>query len=375
MVRFLHTSDWQLGMGRYFLSPEAQARFTGARIDAIRTLSRIAAESDCAFIVVAGDVFESNHLDRQVAIRALDAMRASTVPIYLLPGNHDPLDASSIYRSPTFLANCPPNVTVLEGPAVEAAPGVDLVPVPWITKRPTSDPLTAAYALESDPARLRIVVGHGSMDYMPRGEKDPPPISLAAVEQLLTSGAARYVALGDRHSRTAVGSSGRIHYSGAPEPTDFDETEPGHALVVELVPSGVDVRSVDTGTWRFERRAFQLSDEATIGLVRDWLSSLPQKDRTIVRIRLEGMLTLDGRAALEETLAQAADAYAACEVDGSIDDLLLVDEDDAFESLRLAGFAATTLGELLTTARMPGAQAATARDALVLLYRLARDAA
>ena len=42
MIRFLHTSDWQLGMTRSFLSEEAQARYTQARFDAIRTMGRIA---------------------------------------------------------------------------------------------------------------------------------------------------------------------------------------------------------------------------------------------------------------------------------------------------------------------------------------------
>ena len=37
-VRFLHTSDWQLGMTRHFLEGEAQARYSAARIDAIRHL-------------------------------------------------------------------------------------------------------------------------------------------------------------------------------------------------------------------------------------------------------------------------------------------------------------------------------------------------
>ena len=38
MVRFVHTSDWQLGMTRHFLEGEAQARYTAARIDAIRSI-------------------------------------------------------------------------------------------------------------------------------------------------------------------------------------------------------------------------------------------------------------------------------------------------------------------------------------------------
>jgi len=38
MVRFVHTADWQLGMSRHFLDTDAQARFTAARIDAVRRL-------------------------------------------------------------------------------------------------------------------------------------------------------------------------------------------------------------------------------------------------------------------------------------------------------------------------------------------------
>ena len=47
MTRFLHTSDWQLGQVRHYLSPrndgdDPQARFTQARIDAIRTIGGLA---------------------------------------------------------------------------------------------------------------------------------------------------------------------------------------------------------------------------------------------------------------------------------------------------------------------------------------------
>ena len=55
-VRFLHTSDWQLGMTRAFLPAESQARYTDDQFEAIRALARIAADKDCAFAVVAGDV-------------------------------------------------------------------------------------------------------------------------------------------------------------------------------------------------------------------------------------------------------------------------------------------------------------------------------
>jgi len=86
MTRFIHTGDWQLGMTRHFLSPDAQARYSEARLEAVRDIAKLARAEGCSFVTVSGDVFESNHLDRQVVVRALDAMAAFDVPVYLLPG-------------------------------------------------------------------------------------------------------------------------------------------------------------------------------------------------------------------------------------------------------------------------------------------------
>ena len=61
-VRFMHTSDWQLGVTRQFLNDDSQARWAEARFEGVRNLGRIAKEEGCEFIVVAGDIFESNHV-------------------------------------------------------------------------------------------------------------------------------------------------------------------------------------------------------------------------------------------------------------------------------------------------------------------------
>ena len=112
--RFLHTSDWQLGMTRHFLSEGAQERFSQARFDAIRSLGRIAAEEHCQFVLVCGDTFESNQVDRRTVARALEALRDVPVPVYLLPGNHDPLNAASVIRSSIFIERKPDHVHVIE---------------------------------------------------------------------------------------------------------------------------------------------------------------------------------------------------------------------------------------------------------------------
>src|SRR5690606_10173016 len=133
---FLHSADWQLGMTRHFLGAEAQPRFADARTTVIRTIGALAQRERCSFVVVAGDVFETNQVDRQVVLRALDAMGATPeVTFYLLPGNHDPLDASSVFRSPTFTSHQPENVVVLDTPGVvPVEAGVELVVAPWTSK-------------------------------------------------------------------------------------------------------------------------------------------------------------------------------------------------------------------------------------------------
>ena len=235
MVRFVHSADWQLGKAPHYLSDEARTRFSAARIDVIGTIGNLAVQEHCDFVVVCGDVFESNHIDRQVLVRTLDKMRAAAkVAFYLLPGNHDPLDASSIFRSPTFEEHRPSNVIVLDGTEpVQAGPGVELIAAPWSNKRPLTDLLgDACEGLEPTDA-LRVVCGHGAVDAMRPQTNDPAHISLERLEEWIESGVIHYVALGDRHSTTDIGSTGRVWYSGAPEPTNFDETEPGNVLSVE----------------------------------------------------------------------------------------------------------------------------------------------
>ena len=165
-MRFLHTGDWQLGMTRHFLDDGAQARFTEARFQAVVRMAEIAREEGCAFAVVAGDVFETNQVGRETVRRALEALRAWTVPVYLLPGNHDPLDGASVYSRGMFLDEKPDTVRVLRdvGPhRVPEAPGVELVGLPWHSKRPAFDPVAVWRGLP--PAEHpRVLVAHGAID-------------------------------------------------------------------------------------------------------------------------------------------------------------------------------------------------------------------
>src|ERR1700757_4942299 len=139
-MRFVHTADWQLGMTRHFLAGEAQPRYSAARRDAVAGLGSLAADASAEFVVVAGDVFEHNQLAPQVISQSLEAMRAIGIAVYLLPGNHDPLDASSVYTGALFTSERPDNVTVLDRSGVyDVRPGLQIVAAPWRSKAPTVD--------------------------------------------------------------------------------------------------------------------------------------------------------------------------------------------------------------------------------------------
>lgn len=370
MARFIHTADWQLGMTRHFLGPDAQSRFTAARIEAIRTIGSLALAERCSFVVVCGDVFETNHVERQVIVRSLEAMAATpSVTFYLLPGNHDPLDASSVFRSSTFRERQPANVVVLDRPGVlPIEPGVELVAAPWSSKRPLQDLVGAVCTDLPVDGTVRVVVGHGAVDTLSPDRHNPALIRLAELEAHIDSGQVHYAALGDRHSSTDVGRTGKVWYAGAPEPTDYTEVDPGNILLVDASCERTRVEVRRVAGWRFVRRQFDLAGPADCERLEAWMDALVDKDRTIVKLALVGQLSLADKARLDRLLAGHADLFAALETWDLHHDLVVLPDDDDLTDLLLSGFAREALIDLRDLAARN--DDAPARAALGLLYRL-----
>lgn len=406
-MRFLHTADWQIGMTRHFLQGEAQARFAAARIDAIRRLGALAGEQGCAFIVVCGDVFETNQLSRQTVGRALEALASVPVPVYLLPGNHDPLDPVTIYRSLQFVRDCPEHVHVLTGAdPVAVADGVELIPAPWSGKHPDEDLVGAAVVRAlaegsmpsaGSPGPLRIVVGHGAVDLLDPDRANRAAIALEPLERELAAGQIHYVALGDRHSRTSVGDSGAVWYSGAPEVTRYREEFPGDVLVVDLEHGSTPVVTPHhVGSWSFETLDRELVGHADVRALAADLAAVPDKDRTVLRLALRGVLGVAAHAALTELLEEQGEVFAALSLWDRHSDLRVSAEDAELEELGLGGFLSAAADEMQQLAlaeevhgvteagedplawefssdATPDSQSAT--DGLALLYRFSREVA
>lgn len=372
-VRFLHSSDWQLGVTRRFLDADSQARWAAARFDAIRNLGQIAVREKCEFIVVAGDIFESNQVDRRTVVKACETMSGIGIPIFLLPANHDPLDAGSIFLSKHWIEKKPAHVTVLEGFGFpqQIRTGVEVVGAPWTSKRPLADLIAAAATgLTAAPGSLRVMVGHGAVDVLSPDRDNPAVIRVVDAERAISEGRFQYLALGDRHSYTNVGTSGRIFYSGTHEAYDFDEVDPGKVLIVELSEEGATVTPQQNGVWRFIVHEAQVSSAEDVEALARYLEVIPDKERTILKLGLVGTLNIKLHARLEAIEENARDLFAAVVRSDSRSELVVIPDNSDFQDLSLAGFAASTVEKLRVQAQGSGPQAEQASDALALLMRL-----
>jgi DNA repair exonuclease SbcCD nuclease subunit len=375
-VWFLHSSDWQLGMTRHFLSPEAQARFTDDQFALIRRLCQLAADRRAQFVVVAGDVFDHLLPDRRIVARAVEALQSFAVPVYLLPGNHDADNPAALWANTDIIERLPANVRVLRDSVPVPVPGTDveIVGVPLLSRKPDRDLVNEVLA-GLEPAlerRVRVVVAHGQVEGVAfNGPDESVLISRAGLEAAVADRRASYVALGDRHSVTGVGDSGAIWYSGAPQATDFRQDDPNKALVVEIADGRITVEPVEVGEWRFIVREFELTGSGDLDQLEGFLTGLENKERTVVKLGITGTVSLSVSTRLEEVLDRARDLLGGLQVSSRRSELVVIADEADLADLDLSGFARSALDELAEQAASDVAESTTARDALMLLHRLA----
>lgn len=375
-MRFVATGDWQLGMTAHYLSAEARPRFHRARLDAVKRIGEVAAVQDCQFVLVCGDVFESNQLNRAIVSRTFEVLNAFTVPVVLLPGNHDPLDAASIYDSPDFTSRKPDHVHVLrDSEPFEVIPGVEIVGAPWFSKRPQADLLAQAThdLAEVVPGNVRIIAGHGAVSSL-----DPDRDSLATIDdsslrKVLGENRAQFVVLGDRHATHSV--TDRIWYPGAPEVTSRREDDPGNILLVDIDPetSASSVEKVHVGAWSYLVVEEDVNSDDDVTHLEQRLADVPDKDCTAVWLILRGTLSTAAKSRLDEVLDHASDLFALVSLWERHTDVAVIAADDDFAGLGLSGYLQESLDELAAQAAGDEESAVVAQDALGLLYRFARS--
>jgi DNA repair exonuclease SbcCD nuclease subunit len=218
---------------------------------------------------------------------------------------------------------------------------------------------------------LRVAVAHGQVDILSPDVSRPEIIDLARVEDAIQSGKYHYLGLGDRHSVTEIGSTGRVRYSGAPVATAFDEVDPNKALLVELEDNGkCTAEPLDVSSWSFVAEQFDMNGVEDLEKFEKWLSERPNKECTAVKVGFQGSINLATAATLDELMESKAALFASLRRRERTTDLAVVPDELDQDSVSLSGYARDTWDELIENAKNDDS---AAQDALRLFYRLSEQ--
>ena len=282
----LHTADFHLGKSFSELPPERAGQ---RRADVLATLDRVcrtARERRVDLLCIAGDLF-----DRAAPIPPLLAtvrrvLGEANVPVLLIPGNHDALEAGSPYT----LGRWPENVRVASAPGWQrvAIDGPELWAFGYTRGAARQSPWREFPGCAGDA----VLVLHAAClapglaedaGYFPFAPHDIPPCG--------------YLALGHHHRAAQVTRQPQAWYPGTPEPLE-PEVTPAAALLVTLEGSRVSTEALPVATRRHRLVTLEVS-----GLDSDdiW-------ERALAETAREDLLTLEltGVLAAREPLDLAA---------------------------------------------------------------------
>src|SRR6266566_3662135 len=261
--RFVHAADLHLdapfaSIAR--VAPEIADCLRDASLEAFDALVGMAIEREAAFVVIAGDTYDS--ADRGVRaqlrfLRGVERLGERGILVFAANGNHDPLDGWSAVR------RAPDNLVVFGADSVEAHPvrrgGETLPQVYGISygKRDVTENLALRFHRRDAPG-LQIGVLHCNVGCQP----DYAPYSPCSVADLAAAGM-DYWALGHIHQHLRL-AEGRpwIVYPGALQAGKSNEVGPKGAVIVGAAGDAVEsVEFVELDQVRFERVRVDISGE------------------------------------------------------------------------------------------------------------------
>jgi len=371
-VKFLHTADWQIGRVYSQFDAGDAAGLTQARLEGVRRIAQLATEHEVDAVLVAGDVFDSQTPRDKTVVRLFEALSDFAGPWLMLPGNHDAALPESVWELARRLGAVPDNVLLCLAPEPHEVVGRSgtrflVLPAP-LTQRRTHADLTEWFDhAQSAEGMLRIGLAHGSVSGILAGDVDSPnPVAADRASRARLD----YLALGDWHGTKQVDE--RTWYSGTHEPDRFRDNNSGHALIVQLDGPGAIpvVTPVETARYRWLQLELQILGDADADLALEALAKLDAN--SVAQVFLAGTCDLATQARLEAALRSAENRAAAFSLQQH--GLQLAPTEADLQGLRADGFVGDTLAALKAQLQEPDEQGGLARDALLELARIQRDA-
>jgi exonuclease SbcD len=269
--RFVHAADLHLDtpfamIGR--VAPEIARRLRDAALDAFDALVRMAIEREAAFVIFAGDIYDSAGRGVRAQLRFLrgvEKLGEHDIPAFVAHGNHDPLDGWPV------APRLPRNLVVFGADAVESHTvrlrGEARAQVYGISyaRRDVTENLALRFHKRDQPG-LHIGVLHCNVGSQPEYAAYSP----CTVADLTAVGM-DYWALGHIHQYQRL-AEGRpwIVYPGSLQAGKSSEIGPRGAVVVEVAGNNAieSVEFVELDRVRFARVDVDIAGELDLNSLR-----------------------------------------------------------------------------------------------------------
>lgn len=374
-VRFIHTSDIHLDTS--FSGSAFPSKLGDRKREAIRgTFRRILEDArlqGADFILISGDLFELDRITPDTSeFLKQQFENLGAIPVFISPGNHDPLIQGSPYRD----ENWPTNVRIFDAEEFQS------IELPHLGVRITGFGFRRTHMEDHHFQKLpvlpgglvNLVISHGSdLSRVPMGKSKHGPFTIGEI----AGKNVQYCALGHYHQQRRLENpldGMQAWYSGIPEGRGWDEEGPCGYLLGEIENGAVKVENRICNQYALNTLTVDCENFSTREQILD--SILQQRgalfdSNTILRVRLVG--SLDSKldlsfAELEERLAGEAlhiqwddQTHPALDFEALAQEKTLRGRFVRILSERLAS-ASETEREMLERARLYGVQALSGRE-------------
>ncbi|MFA5296155.1 MAG: DNA repair exonuclease [Methanoregulaceae archaeon] len=286
LVRFLHTSDWQMGM-RAVHAGNKSKEIRIKRYETASNVLNIAKKNGIDFVIIAGDLFEHNDVDEIVVKKTVDILNQfAPIPVFIIPGNHDPSLPGAIWDRSSWQRIGSHVLLLDEEREYNLDGGITLYPCPVKQKRSSIDPTIWMPKRGIDDHTIRIGIAHGSLDILPGSINFPISQHCAEAKGL------DYLALGDWHSYYQHGNA---LYPGSFEPTSYDESDSGNVVIVEISGPGTSpkIEKIRCRTLNWAEFSVDIQDITDIEKLEQSIRQLGPLASSVLRIQARLYLAQD----------------------------------------------------------------------------------
>lgn len=248
MAKIIHASNFQLGR-RFSGIGRSADQLRAALKESLELSIRHALDQSVDLFLVTGNLFASNLVSRHLIEFVYGQIeRLGRIPFAVVPGNCDCLEENSVYHY--LPAEDRPDNLFVVGDSI----------APYLNFPDSEVTIYGVHGRDSDvngaefPTLIKQnfsgvhIVAIADVSAV---ESDSAGVASTDIIALLEQSEFDYVAYGGSESFRALGR--KSYCSGSPEVTEFDGTDTGQVLLVDLQNGNLKVEDIPTGQLRWQR--------------------------------------------------------------------------------------------------------------------------